>query len=398
MSTAIEESRLTELYKSFTDNFGGEPQLVVRAPGRVNLIGEHTDYNEGFVFPVAIDRDIMIAARPTSEDFIEIYSEDYKQRDRFSTKSILKTEEPAWSNYARGTLAVLASRKFPVSGFQAVSSSNLPQGAGLSSSAAYEVALLYLIDKLNDLSLSRKQIALFAQEAENDFVGVKCGIMDQFIATFGETDSGLLIDCRNLDYKPIPLNLKARRLSLVIVHSGVKRGLVDSEYNERRSQCAEGVRLLSQKLNRQLKSLREVDVEDFEAVSRALPETISRRCRHVITENARVLDTVEALKEENLKRVGHLLAASHESLKTDFQVSLPPVDILVELTKKHPGVKGARISGAGFGGCIVALIDKNAVDSYSTTVPQEYFKRTGLKATVYDCQAAAGVHVLNDRA
>ncbi|MDP3509064.1 MAG: galactokinase [Candidatus Melainabacteria bacterium] len=390
MSASVPDNRLITLRERFAKEFGGEPQIVVRAPGRVNLIGEHTDYNDGLVFPVALDRDIMIAARAIDGDFIEIFSEDYKQKDRFSIADIIKTEEKPWSNYVRGTAAVLLKHGYKFGGFEAVSSGNVPQGAGLSSSAAYEVAVCYLINALSNLSLSKKQIALFAQEAENSFVGVNCGIMDQFISAFGETDSGLLIDCRTLDFKPITLNLKSRELALVVVHSGVQRGLVDSEYNERRRQCAEGVQLLAKHLNREVKSLREIEEHELDECAMSLPEIIFRRCRHVISENARVSATVEAFETGDLARVGKLLEASHQSLRQDFEVSCAPVDILVELTANHPGVIGARMTGGGFGGCIVALMEKAAVPSYTTSVPSEYLKQTGLTATVYDCQAACG--------
>lgn len=390
MSASLQDNRLTALHERFAKEFGGEPQIVVRAPGRVNLIGEHTDYNDGLVFPVAIDREIIIAARATDDDFIEIYSEDYQQKDRFSIADIIKTEEKPWSNYVRGTAAVLLKQGYKFGGFQAVSTGNVPQGAGLSSSAAYEVAVCYLISTLSNLSLTKKQMALFAQEAENNFVGVNCGIMDQFISAFGETDSGLLIDCRTLDYKSIPLNLKGRELALVIVHSGVQRGLVDSKYNERRSQCAEGVQLLAKHLKREVKSLREIEELELDECAMALPEIIFRRCRHVITENARVSATVEAFETGDLARVGKLLEASHQSLRQDFEVSCEPVDILVDLTANYPGVTGARMTGGGFGGCIVALMEKAAVPGYTASVPVEYLKQTGLTATVYDCQAAAG--------
>ncbi len=426
MNEPSQPERESALIERFRKQFGSDPQIVVRAPGRVNLIGEHTDYNEGFVFPIAIDRDILIAARSslgesgaigddtgsntgrgTTPDasinanahtgkFVEIYSTDYNQEDRFSLENITRTYETPWSNYVRGTAAVLLKHGYTVNGFQAVSSGNVPQAAGLSSSAAYEVAICFTLKELSNLPLSKKEIALFAQEAENTFVGVNCGIMDQFISVSGESDCGLLIDCRSLSYKALPLNLQNRNLALVVVHSGVQRGLVDSEYNERRKQCGDGVKLLEKHLNRELKSLRDVEEHELDECAMALPEIIFRRCRHVVSENARVLATVEAFEKGDLSRVGKLLFASHESLRLDYEVSCAPVDLLVELTQGHPGVIGARMTGGGFGGCTLsALMKARAVQSYREAVPLEYFNQTGLEATVYECKAASGVSIVD---
>lgn len=379
---------------AFLKQFNAEPEFVVRAPGRVNLIGEHTDYNEGFVFPTAIDREMIIAATPNGSDEIVAYSLDYNETDRFSLSNIGKSEEHPWADYLRGVLSTLQKRKFVVSGFNAVLAGNVPQGAGLSSSAAYEVAVVTLCNEIDKLSIAVKDVALIAQQAENEFVGMQCGIMDQFISALGQEDAALMIDCRSLDYRAVPLKLADRGYAIVITNSGVRRGLVDSEYNARRSECADGVKLLSKMTGRKLNSLRDIEIDEFERHEGQMPAKVVQRCRHVISENKRVLDAVSALERSELEAFGELMNQSHVSLRDDFEVSCPEVDQLVELSQKHSGVLGARMTGAGFGGCTVAIMTNDSVEPFRKSVIPQYEKQTGRTAEIYVCTSTAGARLV----
>lgn len=386
--------------KAFEKQFGEKPTFVVRAPGRVNLIGEHTDYNDGFVFPIAIDKEMLIAGCSNSgdgDDTVSVYSLDMSDTEVFSLKQIQKNddERKRWCNYFKGVLQILQDDGYQLKGFKAALSGNVPQGAGLSSSAAYGVAVATLMSEMFNLKISKKDIALLAQKAENKFVGMQCGIMDQFISSLGETDSALLIDCRTLDFSSIPLSFADQGLTIVITNSGVQRGLVDSEYNTRRKECTKGSEMIQEKLGKPVKNLRDVSLTEFESVAEQLPLTVKMRCRHVISENERVLATVDALKEKDYKAVGKLMNESHYSLRDDFQVSCPEVDRLVELTAAHPGVLGARMTGAGFGGCTVAIMDSAAVESFTQNVISIYEKQSGKKAEVYICESVAGAGKLD---
>lgn len=387
------------LEAAFAKQFGLVSSYVVaRAPGRVNLIGEHTDYNDGFVLPAAIDREMLIAALPAdsaeSDNLVEVYSVDYDEADRFSLDDIAHSKSRPWANYVRGTLAIMQQLGHKLKGFKAVLSGNVPQGAGLSSSAAFEVAVATLVNEMNGLGLSGKEIALLAQRAENEFIGVKCGIMDQFVSALGERDSALFIDCRSLEYERVPLNLSAHNAAIVIINSGVRRALVDSEYNARRVECFDGAALLGTLLERPIRSLRDVSLAEFLEYERALPPVIAKRCKHVVSENQRVLDAVDSMRASDLARVGQLMNESHRSLQLDFEVSCEQVDALVQLAWAHPGVFGARMTGAGFGGCVVAFADNSAVpDIVSGLIPQ-YESKVGVHADVYVCKAANGAQVL----
>lgn len=389
--------RLEKLKAAFAEEFHALPTVNVRAPGRVNLIGEHTDYNEGFVFPCAIDRDMMISARPNDNNQVRARSLDYDSLDIFDLNDIKPNGEKGkeWSNYLRGMLKVMRDAGHKIVGFDAVLSGDVPQGAGLSSSAAFEVAVGILQRELAALDIENQQIALLAQKAENEFVGVQCGIMDQFISALGHHDCALMIDCRSLEYKSVPLNFDDHELSLVIVNSGVRRGLVDSEYNARREECKEGAALLGKYLERPVNALRDVTLLEFNKYARKLPDTVARRCRHVISENERVLKAVDVLRYDAHMIFGHLMNESHESLRDDFQVSCAELDLLVSLSQKHNGVLGARMTGAGFGGCVVALIKTSAIDSFRKKVVAKYEQELGLRAAVYECESVSGACVVN---
>jgi galactokinase len=308
---------------------------------------------------------------------------------------LAKSPDHPWVDYMRGMMSIWQACAFKVRAFEAVLAGNVPQGAGLSSSAAYEVAVGVLLNEMMACGVAPKQLAMLAQKAENRFIGVQCGIMDQFISAMGREDAALLIDCKSLQSRAVPLRLAERNAAIVVTHTGVQRGLVDSEYNARRAECAEGVALLAKKLKQpDLKSLRDVSLADFKKHEKALPAKVAQRVRHVITENNRVLDGVEVLEKGKLDAFGKLMNESHSSLRDDYEVSCKELDTLVALTQTHPGVFGARMTGAGFGGCTVAIMSTDALQSYQAEVVPRYERETGKQAEVHVCKAAKGASVL----
>lgn len=377
----------------FSKRFGGEPDCIVRAPGRVNLIGEHTDYNDGFVFPIAIDRDIRIAARRRPDGEVHLYSVNFQDDTVFPVDVLSKDPHHPWADYPKGVMDELAKAGYRLCGWDGAIYGDVPLGAGLSSSAAFEVAAAYTLYLLNAVPFDPVQMALLCQRAENRFVGVQCGIMDQFVSVLGKKDHALWIDCRDLSYRRVPLD--SERASVVVCNSGVQRGLVDSEYNIRRRQCEEGVQLLSQVLPG-IKALRDVSVEAFEAHQELLPEVVRKRCRHVIAENQRVLAAVHALENGALEGFGRLMDASHTSLKDDYEVSRYELDLLVDLAQVTEGVLGARLTGAGFGGCTVNLVERDVVEAFVKKIAEAYRKKTGISLETYVCSIASGVGEVGD--
>ena len=383
----VSNKRIEVLAASFREHFGGEPETLVRAPGRVNLIGEHTDYNDGFVLPVAIDRDIMIAARSREDRIARIHSLDLGATVEFPMDDIRYDSEHKWSNYPRGVAHFLQKEGYELRGLEAVITGNVPQGAGLSSSAAMEVATGLALEKISGLEIDPVKMALICQKAENKFVGVNCGIMDQFISRMGKQDHALLLDCRELEFELVPLNLEGAKI--VVCNTNVKRGLVDSEYNKRRSECERGVKLLEEFLPG-ITALRDVDLDDFEKYSNHLPEITEKRCGYVIRENNRVLESVQSLEEGNLIRFGDLMNESHIGLRDQYEVSCAELDAMVEIAWNVDGVLGSRMTGAGFGGCTVTLVTEDALEQLVERVNKEYPERTGLQPEIYVCAAEDG--------
>ncbi|MDH4136436.1 MAG: galactokinase [Anaerolineae bacterium] len=391
------QTRVVDIRRRFEKIFSHEPATVVRAPGRVNLIGEHTDYNDGYVLPVAIDRSILMAAAPRLDGQVVLHALDFDQRTEFSLDDIRHDDQHPWSNYQRGVAFFLQERGFELPGMKAVISGDIPVGSGLSSSAAVEVAAAYAWQVLSGFSLSRVELALLCQQAENEFVGMKCGIMDQFISALGQRDHALLIDCRTLEHELVRLGAIAQRGSVTPVFATIvvcdtmkRRGLVDSEYNARRRECEEGVRLLRKHLS-EVKALRDVSPAQFERYQEDLPDVVRRRCRHVVYENERVLQSVEALKEDDLATFGRLMNESHVSLRDDYQVSCRELDVMVEAAWQIEGVYGSRLTGAGFGGCTVSLVAGDAVDRFRAHVAAEYQAATGVEPQIYVCAVEDGV-------
>jgi galactokinase len=397
---ASQEERLRRLAAAFESRFGRSPAAVAAAPGRVNLIGEHLDYNEGHVLPVAIDRNVMVAFAPRQDGQVGLYSLDFEQESAFDLEDIGKDPEAPWSDYVRGVAWALREGGHRLSGLDAALQGDVPVGSGLSSSAALEVAALGAFEAVSGLRLDRRDLALLGQRAENGFVGVACGIMDQMAAALSRAGHALLIDCRSLEHEAVPLPLGASgsgggaSLSLVVADSGVRRALLDSQYNLRRQECQQAAELLAAAIaGRPVTALRDVRPEDLARHGGALPPNLLRRARHVVEEERRVLLSVEALRTGDVEAFGDMLNASHRSLRDDYEVSCPELDLLVELAWAQPGVLGSRLTGAGFGGCTISLVRAEAVEAFGEGVVARYRAETGREGRMYVCQAADGLRL-----
>ncbi len=386
--------RLADLQVAFRTRFGRPPEGAAEAPGRVNLIGEHLDYNDGLVLPAAIDRTVLVAFAIRQDAEVRIYSLDFDQESRFRLDAPAGRDgQHSWSNYLRGVVQVLQEEDFSGPGLDLAVAGDVPVGSGLSSSAALEVAALGALRAAWDLDLDDRRLALLGQRAENQFVGVQCGIMDQFAAALGAADHALLIDCRSLDHQLVPLRLDELGYALVVADSGLPRRLERSEYNRRREECAEALELLSGTMPQRPAALRDVSVADLEQHGDRLPGPLRRRVRHVASEMERVAASVTALRKGDLDAFGLLMNASHASLRDDYQVSCPELDRLTELAQSLPGVVGARLTGAGFGGCTVNLVRAEAVDVFRGEVVAPYSRETGLPGKMYVCRAAEGLRL-----
>jgi galactokinase len=370
---------------SYREIYGTEPTYLLAAPGRVNLIGEHTDYNDGFVLPAAIDRHVIVAVSARPDRAVRIHAADFCRAAQFNLDQLTPSSEEPWSNYQRGVAWALQEAGYGLKGLDAVVAGDVPIASGLSSSAAIEVATAFAFQVLGDLDLDGVERALLCQKAENEFVGIRCGIMDQYIISLGKRSHALLIDCRSLEYQLVPV---PTGYSLVVCDTKKRRGLVDSEYNTRRAQCEEGARLLG------LKALRDITPEAFKAHAGALPPVIRKRCRHVVTENQRVLDAVQSLRDANPARFGELMDASHTSLQHDYEVSCAELDAMVAAARRQPGVLGARMTGAGFGGCTINLVAEDATEAFRRNVAAAYAAETGLDPEIYVCAPEEGVRLL----
>jgi galactokinase len=361
---------------------------VFSAPGRVNLIGEHTDYNDGFVLPMAIDRRTFVAAATRPDSILRCTSNEFSGQLQFTLKPDLQPSKD-WSNLIRGMAASLIRAGYDLSGADLLFESEVPMGAGLASSAAFEIAAGFaLLNLSTDLPIDPIELALAAQRAEQEFTGTQCGIMDQFVACLAVKDHALLIDCRSLEYEPVHLGMGEARI--VVCNTMVKHDLSTGEYNRRRAECQEAVRRLAGNIY-EIESLREVDLEAFNEYYATLPDMIARRGRHVITENKRTLNAVQAIKIGDLGHFGQLMYASHESLSKDYEVSCRELDLLVELAAACPGVFGARMTGGGFGGCTVNLITANEVDHFVERVTTGYENQIGDRPECYICQPSEGM-------
>jgi galactokinase len=384
-------SRLVQLFPS---RFTTRPRIF-RAPGRVNLIGEHTDYNDGFVLPAAIDLYTWTAMAPRSDHRLQVYSENLGEAAEIDLTISEPRARGHWSDYVHGVAVMLRRLGVAVSGTDLAIYSDVPVGAGLSSSAALEVSVASALLAASGKELPLVEVAKLCQRAENEFVGARVGIMDQFASCFGNEHHAILLDCRSLEYKLQPL---PQGLSMVICNTMVKHGHSGGEYNDRRAQCEEGVRLLRQYYPG-IRALRDVTLEQLESqrteVRRErIPELIYRRCHHIISENERVLRTAEAMRSGDLEAVGVCMAESHLSMKNDYEISCRELDLMVELAQKLPGLIGARMTGGGFGGCTINLVRDSAVEKFRNKIREGYRDATGIDAEIYVSTAGAGVREL----
>jgi galactokinase len=359
---------------------------VVRAPGRINLIGEHTDYNDGLVLPIAIDREIVIAAAASTDRRVELTRLDTGEREAFDLDAIPDVQGK-WIDYVAGIALILAERRVPMRGLRGIVASTLPIAVGLSSSAAFEMAAAWALIEADEPPLDPIDLAKVGQAVENRYIGVNSGLMDQLAAVLGRRNAALLIDCRSLDWRPVPLPLE--RYCVVAIDSGSPRRLGRSAYNERRAEC-ESVVLVLRERDPSIRALRDVDLDALAAARDVVGPVASRRAEHVIRENQRVLDCVAAFERDDLPTVGELLASSHASLRDLFEVSSPELDALVEIATAVPGVIGARMTGGGFGGSIVVLAERGAVEPLRSAVARIYPGRTGLEAAVHLVEPADG--------
>lgn len=379
--------RIDSIIKFFRSNYGTEPEIMAKGPGRVDLMGNHTDYNEGYVLPVALDVDVIAAGRRRNDGIVRIMSTDIPGQSEFSVSSIEKDTRASWTNYVRGVLLFIQQKGYKIGGADVVISSTVPIGSGLSSSAALEMASGYLFQLLYQLDIPPVDLALIGQSAENKFVGVNTGIMDQFISRLGKKDQALFIDCRTLSFDHVPLD--SNKVRMIICDTKKRRGLVGSEYDLRREQCNEAVKLLSNVMP-DIKALRDVSVEALEEHKSILPSVVANRAEHVVRENQRVLDGCQMLRDGDYEGFGILMNESHVSAASLYEVSCFELESMVKASMKVDGVLSARLAGAGFGGCTVSLVMPDAVDSFLNTVPQEYKRLTGIDGAIYVCDAADG--------
>lgn len=368
----------------FTARFGGSPEAIARAPGRVNLIGEHTDYNDGFVLPMAIDRFVWIAFRPRMDRRVRLESLEFDDRLDLDLRSLRKGP-PAWGEYVRGVAWAIQASGRRLRGWEGVMSGDVPIGAGLSSSAALELAAARVFSAVSAMTWEAEEMARQAQRAENDWVGVRCGLMDQLISAAGQEGQALLMDCRSGRHEPVPI---PPGISIVVLDTGTRRSLSDSAYNQRRAECEAAAAALN------VGSLRDVSLSAFRSAEASLPEPLGRRARHVVGEIDRTLRAAEAMRRGDATELGRLVDASHASLRDDFEVSSSELNAMVAAAHEQPGCLGARMTGAGFGGCAVAIVQSEAAAGFLEGVPPRYEELTGRPGTAIRCVPSGGARLL----
>ena len=381
---------------AFRRRFGTKPESVVCAPGRVNLLGEHVDYNNGFVLPVAIDRATWVAFRPSNSESSTLAAADLSEEISFSRQTALSktclngSALPGWAPYPVGVSWALSSAGLSAPEAEAVFSSDVPSGSGLSSSASIEIAFGVMWQTLGGWEIKPLELARIAQRAEVEYVGVKCGIMDQFASVCGEADQALLLDCRSLEWRTIPL---PNHVAIVVADTTVRRRLADGEYNKRRAACEEALRILQHDLSG-LRSLRDVSLEDFNRLSAKIPDVAAKRARHVVEEIERTRRAVPLLESGQIAGFGQLMNECHASLRDLYQVSIPELDCMVRIAQSLPGCYGARLTGAGFGGCTVNIIQRGQVSAFCQKLESAYESETNLHPKVYVCQASQGARLI----
>jgi galactokinase len=370
---------IEEVISTFISIYNTKPTVSSRAPGRANLIGEHTDYNLGFVLPLAINREIVLVAHERDDEIISLYSIDFGEKIEFNPSSTSYNSQYSWSNYFQGVVYFFRQKGYSLKGMNVAIKGNIPIGSGLSSSAAFEIAAAFLLKKMNNIDIANIEVINLCQKAENEFVGVKCGIMDQFTSCMAQRGKAILLDCKDLSYEYINI---PEGITIALCDTGVKRELANSEYNRRRAECDKAVLQLKSYL-KHINSLRDVTMQDLEKYGSKLDSLLLKRSRHVISENYRVMEAVNCLNNNDLNKLGQLMYASHKSLKDDYQVSCPELDTMVEIAQDCPYVYGARMMGAGFGGCTISLVNEKDSDLFKEKIIKNYTKITAHLPKVY---------------
>jgi galactokinase len=368
----------------------GNKSYIFRSPGRVNLIGEHTDYNEGFVLPAAIDKTIIFAVAKRNDKKCRLYAEDLSDDYEFELTNVMKASK-SWANYLLGVVDQFKKCGYRLNGFDCVFGGDIPIGAGLSSSAAIEAGLAFALNIIFDLQIDKLELVKMAQKAEHEFAGVRCGIMDQFINIFGKSNKVLKLDCRSLEYEYYPFEMKDVKIVLLDTH--VKHSLASGEYNIRRAQCEEGVSILK-KYNYSINSLRDVTIDLLDDHKAEFDPVVYRRCRYVINENERLLNGCNDLKKNDLASFGKRMYQSHEGLRDEYEVSCNELDVLVEIASKESSVLGARMMGGGFGGCTINLVNQNGLDDFIEKAKEEYLKKVGSELKVYITSIVGGTDLV----
>ncbi len=379
----------SKVENKFKELFNEEPFLF-RSPGRVNLIGEHTDYNMGFVLPAAIDKAIYFAINLRKDNNCRITALDLNDSIQFSLSHLNKSEKH-WPNYLIGVVEQFIKSGYALKGFDCVFGGDIPIGAGLSSSAALEAGLAYALNYIFNFGVDKLSLVKMAQKAENEFVGVQCGIMDQYINIFGKSDNVLRIDCRSLEYEYFPFNYK--NISIVLFDTCVSHSLASTEYNKRRKECSNGVAVIK-KDHPNINSLRDVTIDHLNEYKSKLEPTIYKRCKYVVEENERMINACEALTKHDLRAFGSLMYQTHDGLSNDYEVSCKELDYLVELTKDNSQIYGSRMMGGGFGGCTINLIENDAIESISKNLIEDYKNKFNLQAKMYLTKINSGTNII----
>ncbi len=376
--------------KKFIEIFHSDP-LIFRSPGRVNLIGEHTDYNNGFVLPASIDKAIYFAISSRRDKMCKFFASDMNESFEFSLDNLIYSKK-GWPNYLMGVVDQLKKRNYKFSGFNCVFGGDIPIGAGLSSSAAVEAGLAFALNNLFNLGINKLSLVNIAQMAENEFVGVNCGIMDQYVNIFGENGKVLRIDCRSLENEYFPFDYK--NISIVLFNSNVSHSLALTEYNQRRKECIAGVNIIKSEYP-QIVSLRDVCVDMLKETEKKMEHSVYKRCKYVIEENSRLLNACDALRNHDLKTFGALMYKTHEGLSKEYEVSCKELDYLVELTKDNPKVYGSRMMGGGFGGCTINLIENDAIEDVSKYIIRKYKHKFNLNVNTYVTKISGGTNIIS---
>lgn len=383
-------SRTSDLKQSFINIFGKDP-IIVRSPGRVNLIGEHTDYNDGLVLPAAINKNVCVAIAENDLNKIRLHALDLNDSFETPIEAITKTEK-LWPDYILGVVEQLQLNNYKIGrGFDLAFTGDIPQGAGLSSSAALECASAFALSTLYGLNLQKLDIALLSQAAENQFVGVNCGLMDQFASVFGKEQHLIKLDCADYSYEYIPFN--STNLKILLIDTQVKHSLASSAYNERREECEEGIRLISNH-HAIIKSLREATEEQLLAYVKPINEVVYNRCSYVVAEINRLILACEDLKRNDFESFGKRMFETHDGLQHLYEVSCPELDLLVDLARENPNILGARMMGGGFGGCTINLVNAEKAEEVATSLTNAYEEKTGNKIPYYIAEITAGTSLL----